>query len=140
LIVKWSAVCRFPSTKWWENTVPPTIGTPASVRARYEGHQGGKPIFTIQDLTYLPKLLCTSPRKATSGPSTPTTPSHLFKGKKRSADSDRTDKYVSAAEPPPAPTQAPPPPNSDTPAAPNAPADSPSVPPKRCTSTRHAAT
>jgi len=84
--VKLSAVCRFPSTKRWENTIPPAIGTPA---ARYEGHERGKPIFTIEDLTYLPKLLRASPRKTTSASSgsTPTTPSRLFKGKKRSGDS-----------------------------------------------------
>jgi hypothetical protein len=149
-IVKWSAVCRFPSTKRWENTVPPTVGTPASVRARYEGHQGGKPIFIIEDLTYLPKLLRTSPRKATSGPSTPTTPSRLFKGKKCLANSDsegpstpspkrlHANKDVFAAEPAPVPAL--PLPNSDTPIAPSEFAEPPSAPPKRRTSSCHAAT
>ncbi|KAF8287352.1 hypothetical protein DL93DRAFT_2234571, partial [Clavulina sp. PMI_390] len=60
---------------------------PASVRARYDGHLGGKPIFVIEDLTYLPKLLRAgaSPRKGnnSSGPSTPSTPTRLFGGKKR---------------------------------------------------------
>jgi hypothetical protein len=87
-IVKWTAVCRFPPTKRWEHTVPPTIGSPASVRAKYDGHEGGKPIFIIEELTYLPKLLRSSPRKSTSTSpsSTPTTPSRLFgKGKKRTA-------------------------------------------------------
>lgn len=71
-----------------EHTVPPSIGSPASVRAKYDGHEGGNPIFIIEELTYLPKLLRSSPRKSmsTSPSSTPTTPSRLFgKGKKRTA-------------------------------------------------------
>jgi len=150
-VVKWSAVCRFPSTKRWENTVPPTIGTPASVRARYEGHEGGKPIFTIEDLTYLPKLLRASPRKATSASSgTPTTPSRLFKGKKRSRSGDcsegpstpspkrlRTDIDVPVTLEPSTPPTVPK--LTEAPQAPDAP-PSPAALPKRRTSQRRPVT
>jgi len=102
-VVKWTAVCRFPSTKRWEHTVPPAISTPASVRAKYDGHEGGKPIFIIEELTYLPKLLRSSPRKSTSASpsSAPAVPNRLFgRGKKRTAAPDSTDEKQSGLSEP----------------------------------------
>lgn len=94
-IVKWSALCRFPQTKRWENTQAPAVGSPAQIRRRFEGCEGGCPIFSIEELVYLPKPNTrASPRKgaATSSPGPLTPPGRLFgRGKKRSAAAVEAD-------------------------------------------------
>ena len=94
-IVKWSALCCFPGTKRWENTQAPAVGSPAQIRGRFEGCDGGCPIFSIEELVYLPKPNTrASPRKgaATSSPGPLTPPGRLFgRGKKRSAAAVEAD-------------------------------------------------
>lgn len=92
-MVKWSAVCRFQSGKRWERTVAPSVGSPAQLRARFEGFEANLPIFVIDDLVYLPRLTSgSSPRKGAPSASASLTSGRLFgRGTKRSAASIAAD-------------------------------------------------
>lgn len=80
--MRWLAICRFPDTKRWSNTTPPAIGSGAQIRGRFGGLEDGKPVFLIDDLTYLPKTSTRgSPRKSSDTPTS--TPTKLFGRKKR---------------------------------------------------------
>jgi hypothetical protein len=112
-MVKWTVVCCFQKGKHWERTIAPSVGSPAQMRARFEGFEANLPVFIIDDLVYLPCFSTgSSPRKGASSSSSSLSSGRLFgHGTKRSAASVvadgpstpsriRTDTPSSSQQPP----------------------------------------
>lgn len=75
------------------NTSPPSLNSPAQVRGQLIGQEDGIPVLRIDELTYLPKLAGSTPRRtAKASPSgSPTPARRLFGGRKRKSDDAADD-------------------------------------------------
>jgi len=69
------------------------MNSPVWVHGQLIGQEGGIPVLPIDELTYIPKLTGSTPRRATtaSASSYPTTMRHLFRGHKRKSDDAADD-------------------------------------------------
>jgi hypothetical protein len=81
------------------NTSPPSPNSPAQVRGQLIGQENGIPVLRIDELTYLPKLAGSTPRRTTqaSASSSPAA-GRIFGGRKRKLDDAAGDATDHSAE------------------------------------------